>query len=202
MIGRLRGLVAEIETEDALIDVMGVGYLVRCGARTLSRLPAVGEEAVLHIETQYSQDAGVRLYGFLSREERSVFRLLQSIQGVGPKAALGVLDVLAPAELASAVAREDKAAISRANGVGPKLAIRILTELKGKPLGAGLASGGTASIPAVPIQPSLSGEAVAALMGLGIAEPAARRAVDAVSAVNETDDLSTLIKLSLREIGR
>jgi Holliday junction DNA helicase RuvA len=202
MIGRLRGLVAEIETEDALIDVMGVGYLVRCGARTLSRLPAVGEEAVLHIESQYSQDAGVRLYGFLSREERSVFRLLQSIQGVGPKAALGVLDVLAPADLASAVARDDKAAISRANGVGPKLAIRILTELKGKPLGAGLASGGAASIPAVPIQPSLSGEAVAALMGLGIAEPVARRAVDTVSAVNETDDLSTLIKLSLREIGR
>jgi len=202
MIGRLRGLVAEIETEDALIDVMGVGYLVRCGARTLSRLPAVGEEAVLHIESQYSQDAGVRLYGFLSREERSVFRLLQSIQGVGPKAALGVLDVLAPAELASAVAREDKAAISRANGVGPKLALRILTELKGKPLGAGLAASGAASTAAAPVQPSLSGEAVAALMGLGIAEPAARRAVDTVSAVNETDDLSTLIKLSLREIGR
>ena len=141
MIGRLRGLVAEIETEDALIDVMGVGYVVRCGARTLSRLPAVGEEAVLHIESQYSQDAGTRLYGFLTREERSVFRLLQSIQGVGPKAALGVLDVLAPGELASAVAREDKAAIGRANGVGPKLALRILTELKGKPLGAGFGGG-------------------------------------------------------------
>jgi Holliday junction DNA helicase RuvA len=161
---------------------------------------------VLHIESQYSQDAGVRLYGFLSREERSVFRLLQSIQGVGPKAALGVLDVLAPADLASAVAREDKAAISRANGVGPKLAIRILTELKGKPLGAGIAAGALnvegASAAAASIQPSIAGEAVAALMGLGIAEQAARRAVDTVSAANETDDLSTLIKLSLREIGR
>ncbi len=55
MIGRLRGTVAEIGEEDALIDVLGVGYVVRCGARTLSRLPAIGEEAVLHIETQWSE---------------------------------------------------------------------------------------------------------------------------------------------------
>ena len=200
MIGRLRGLVAEVETEDALIDVMGVGYLVRCGARTLSRLPAIGEEAVLHIESQYSQEAGVRLYGFLTREERSVFRLLQSIQGVGPKAALGVLDVLPPTELASAVAREDKAAVARANGVGPKLAVRILTELKGKPLGAGIAAG-AAPAPLAPVQPSVTGEAVAALMGLGIAEPVARRAVDHISAEGE-HKLPVLIRLALREIGR
>ncbi|MDP3384820.1 MAG: OB-fold domain-containing protein, partial [Phenylobacterium sp.] len=70
MIGRLRGTVAEIGEEDALIDVLGVGYVVRCGARTLSRLPPVGEEAVLHIETQWSEQAGMRLYGFLTRDER------------------------------------------------------------------------------------------------------------------------------------
>ena len=208
MIGRLRGLVAEIEIEDALLDVMGVGYIVRCGARTLARLPVVGEEAVLHIESQYSQDAGTRLYGFLTREERSVFRLLQSIQGVGPKAALGVLDVLPPGDLAAAVAREDKAAVARANGVGPKLAIRIVTELKGKPLGAGLGAGLSVGIAAAgaptlaAAQPSITGEAVAALMGLGIAEPVARRAVDHVSAAHGADDLATLIKLSLQEIGR
>jgi len=206
MIGRLRGLVAEIETEDALIDVMGVGYLVRCGARTLSRLPTVGEEAVLHIESQYSQDAGVRLYGFLTREERSVFRLLQGIQGVGPKAALGVLDVLPPAELAGAVAREDKAAVSRANGVGPKLAIRILLELKGKPLGAGLAAGttlGMTETAAAPPAPSLAGEATSALMGLGIAEPLARRAVEHGLAAKGPDvELSALIKAALQEVGK
>ena len=201
MIGRLRGLVIEIEAEDALIDVMGVGYLVRCGARTLGRLPAIGEETVLHIETQYSQEGGARLYGFLTREERGVFRLLQSIQGVGPKAALGVLDVLPPAELAAAVAREDKAAVGRANGVGPKLAVRIVTELKGKPLGAGLAAG--AATPIAPAQPSLSGEATAALMGLGIAEPLARRAVeDAHTRLGENPNISALIKAALQEVGR
>jgi Holliday junction DNA helicase RuvA len=204
MIGRLRGLIAEIETEDALIDVMGVGYLVRCGARTLSRLPAVGEEGVLHIESQYSQDAGVRLYGFLTREERSVFRLLQSIQGVGPKAALGVLDILPPAELASAVAREDKAAVGRANGVGPKLALRIVTELKGKPLGAGLAAGTTAPLAATaPAKPSATGEATSALMGLGIAEPLARRAVEEAHArLGDNPELSALIKAALQEVGK
>src|SRR5207237_1390318 len=70
MIGRLRGLVAEIGEEDALIDVSGVGYVVRCGSRTLSHLPALGEEAVLHVETQWSEALGIKLYGFLGRDER------------------------------------------------------------------------------------------------------------------------------------
>ncbi len=206
MIGRLRGLVAEVEAEDCLIDVMGVGYMVRCGARTLGRLPGVGEEAVLHVEHAWSAEQGPRLYGFLTRDERAAYRLLTAIQGVGPKAALSVLDVLPPAELAGAVARQDKAAVGRANGVGPKLAERIIVELKGKPLGAGLAfdpGGMTGSTGAAAPMPSIAGDAVAGLMGLGIAEPAARRAVDHVLATEGPDvDLSTLIKLSLRELGR
>ncbi len=207
MIGRLRGLVTEVETEDALIDVMGVGYVVRCGARTLGRLPPVGEEAVLHIDHAWSAEQGPRLYGFSTRDERAVFRLLQSIQGVGPKAALSLLDVLPPDELAGAVAREDKAAVGRANGVGPKLALRIVTELKGKPLGTGMAVGGGGALLAgggvAPQPASASGEATVALMGLGIAEPAARRAVDHAIAVHGPDiDLSTLIKSALQEIGR
>src|SRR5438045_1952107 len=107
MIGRLSGLVAEITEEEALIDVGGVGYVVRCGARTLSRLPALGEEAVLHIESQWGEATGLRLYGFLSRDERGAFVQLLNIQGVGPKAALAVLDVLPPGELAAAVSRQD-----------------------------------------------------------------------------------------------
>ena len=100
-----RGAVAEVGEEEALIDVMGVGYVVRCGHRTLQRLPALGEETLLHIENQWSESAGLRLYGFATREDRKAFVLLQAIQGVGPKAAMAVLDVLSPAELASAVAR-------------------------------------------------------------------------------------------------
>ncbi|MFX8832927.1 OB-fold domain-containing protein, partial [Acinetobacter baumannii] len=81
MIGRLRGIVAEVEAEDCLIDVMGAGDVVRCGARTLSRLPGVGEEAVLHVEHAWSAEQGPRLYGFLSRDERAAYRLLTAIQG-------------------------------------------------------------------------------------------------------------------------
>jgi len=204
MISRLRGIVVEVEPEDCVIDVMGVGYLVRCGARTLGRLPATGEEAVLHVEHAWSAEQGPRLYGFLSRDERAAYRLLTAIQGVGPKAALSVLDVLPPGDLAAAVARDDKAAIGRANGVGPKLAQRIATELKGKPLGGGLTIvGGAAMATVAAPAPSVSGDAVAALMGLGIAEILARRAVDQTLTAEGSDvDLSTLIKLSLRELGR
>ena len=202
MIGRLRGVVAEVAEEDALIDVGGVGYVVRCGARTLTRLPAPGDEALLHVETQWTEAAGLRLYGFLSREERRAFVLLQSIQGVGPKAALGVLDVLPPAELALAAARDDKAAVARANGVGPKLALRIVTELKGKPLAEGAVAGLHVG-PAAPSTPTAAGEAVAALMGLGVAEVNARRVVDqAALRLGEDAGEAALIKAALRELGR
>ena len=137
MIGRLRGILADVGEEDALIDVGGVGYVVRCGSRTLSRLPPVGDETLVHVETQTAEQTGTRLYGFLTREERRAFVLLQSVQGVGPKAALAVLDVLPPPELAAAVAREDKAAVGRAQGIGPKLAQRIVVELKDKPISDG-----------------------------------------------------------------
>jgi Holliday junction DNA helicase RuvA len=202
MIGRLRGLVAEIGEEEALIDVGGVGYVVRCGGRTLGRLPALGEETVVQIESHWSEAAGLRLYGFLSREERRAFVALQEIQGVGPKAALGVLDVLTPGELAGAAQRGDQAAVSRANGVGPKLALRIVTELKGKPIGseAVAAFHATAGAPAAP---SATGDAVAALMGLGVAEAMARRVVEQAAArLGDAVAEPVLIKAALQELGR
>jgi Holliday junction DNA helicase RuvA len=146
----------------------------------------------------------MKLYGFLSREERRAFVILQSIQGVGPKAALGVLDVLSPAELQQAAAREDKAAVARAQGVGPKLALRIVVELKDKPISDGPVAAFHASIPAAePAKPSLAGEAVAALMGLGVAEVSARRVVEQ-AAVRLGDDAPApaLIKAALQELGR
>lgn len=206
MIGRLRGLVAEVGEEEALIDVMGVGYLVRCGARTLSRLPEPGGEVLIHVESQFGEQTGLRLYGFLSREERRAFVMLQDIQGVGPKAALGVLDVLAPAELAAAAARDDKAAVARASGVGPKLAARIVAELKGKPISDTPVSAFQAEVAAAgraPAPPSAAGEAVAALMGLGVAEAQGRRVVEqALGRLGEEADAPALIKAALQELGR
>ena len=204
MIGRLRGVVAEVGEEDALIDVGGVGYVVRCGARTLGRLPAPGDETVIHVETQWSEATGQRLYGFLAREDRAAFVLLQGVQGVGPKAALGVLDVLTPGELASAVVHDDKASVGRANGVGPKLAQRIIVELKDKPI-AGVAAtaalGGGGAVHAARATPT--GDAVAALLGLGVGDMAARRVVDqAAQRLGDGAGATDLIRAALKELGR
>jgi Holliday junction DNA helicase RuvA len=203
MIGRLMGVLAEVGEEEALVDCAGVGYVVRCGSKTLARMPAVGDEVLLHVETQWSQEQGPRLYGFSTREERRAFTILVSIQGVGPKAALSVLDVLPPPELAAAVAREDKAAIARANGVGPKLALRIAVELKDKPISDGPVAAFHASIPVAHAKPSNAGEAVAALMALGISEPSARRTVDqALIRLGDDAEVPALVKAALQEHGR
>ena len=205
MIGRLRGILAEVGEEDALIDVGGVGYVVRCGARTLSHMPPVGEEVLVHVETQTSEQAGTRLYGFLAREERRAFVLLQSVQGVGPKAALAVLDVLAPADLAAAIAHDDRASVGRAQGVGPKLAQRIVTELKDKPIADGPLIAARPGAPAAPtpFKPTVAGEAVAVLMGLGVAEIQARRAVEqAETRLGDGAEVAALIKAGLQELGR
>ena len=204
MIGRLRGELAEVGEEEAIVDVGGVGYLVRCGSKTLSRLPPMGDLVVLHIDSQTRED-GTRLYGFLTREERHAFVVLQGVQGVGPKAALAVLDVLSPGELAAAVAREDKALVGRANGVGPKLAQRIVVELKDKPIGAGDVASFHAQVqagPAVAV-PSVAGDAVVALMGLGTPEAVGRRAVEKVlERLGEAAPLQAVIKGALQELGR
>ena len=203
MIGRLWGIVAEVGEEEALIDVAGVGYVVRCGSRTLSRLPGTGETATLHIESQFGEQTGLTLYGFLDKTERRAFVMLKTIQGVGPKAALAVLDVLAPAELSAAAQRGDQAAVARAQGVGPKLALRIVTELKDKPIGDGLTVAAIHAGAATPPSPSATGEAVAALMGLGVAEPAARRVVEqAALRLGDDAEAPALIKAALQELGR
>ena len=116
MIGRLRGVVAEVGEEEALIDVAGVGYVVRCGSRTLGRLPAAGRGGpAAHREPVGRADRHAPSTAS-SRDERRAFVMLKTIQGVGPKAALAVLDVLPPAELAGAAQRGDQAAVARANG--------------------------------------------------------------------------------------
>nr|WP_248287001.1 Holliday junction branch migration protein RuvA [Brevundimonas pishanensis] len=201
----MKGIVAEVDLDHCIIDCGGVGYVATCGSRTLSRL-APNAEATVYIHSQWSEDQGPRLYGFFSRDERKAFTTLLAIQGVGPKAALAVLDVLPPSELANAVAREDKAAVARANGVGPKLALRIVTELKGKPLGdttfTPTAGGVHSEVAAAPV-PSITGEAVAALLGLGIAELNARRAVEvALEAKGEEAGLSAIIRAALQELGK
>jgi holliday junction DNA helicase RuvA len=207
MIGKLTGVIDTIGEDFVILDVQGVGYLVHCSHRTLAQLRSLGEVAKLQIETHVREDA-IRLYGFASETERDWFRLLQSVQGVGAKVALGVLGALSPEELATAIARQDKTQIARAPGIGPRLAARLLTELKDKvPQGAGL------------IQPPVDGTAPAAadamgglqdaqdaitgLLTLGYARAQAVEAVTAArQALGGTADTAALIRQALKQLSR
>jgi holliday junction DNA helicase RuvA len=196
LIARLSGTLAETSSDSAVIDVGGVGYVVQLSARTLDALGPIGGTVLVLTELQVREDAWT-LFGFGSPAERDSFRALTSIQGVGGRLALAILSVLAPDELARAVAQEDKAMIGRANGVGPKLAARIANELQGR-LGVG-AIGGTAPAP----RGSTAADALSALANLGF-KPA-----DASAAVNAAQDelgadasLDTLVRLALKKASR
>lgn len=199
MIGRLRGAVDGQALDHVILDVGGVGYLVFCSPRTLRALPATGETATLAIETQMREDL-IRLYGFSTDVERDWFRLLQGVQGVGSKVALAILGVLSPNDLALAVARGDRTAVSRAPGVGPKLATRIVAELKDKGPAAGDAEGiGLAPELGSGALPTGAEDAVAALVNLGYGRPNAAAAVGrAVSTLGEDAATAALIRHGLK----
>jgi Holliday junction DNA helicase RuvA len=202
MIAKLRGLVDAVGEDFAVIDVGGVGYLVFCSGRTLSRLPAIGQGVSLVIETHVREDH-IHLYGFGDGGERDWFRLLTTVQGVGAKVALAVLSTLSPDALTQAVAAQDKAALTRASGVGPKLAQRIVGELKDKV--ANLSLGVGARLPGAAMPEGgggLAADAVSALVNLGYGRGDAFAAVaKALGNLGEGASLDALIKAGLKALG-
>jgi Holliday junction DNA helicase RuvA len=204
MIGKLKGLVDGVDDDEVILDVGGVGYLVAASARTLRALPAVGQAATLHIETQVREDS-IRLFGFLTLAERDWFRLLQSVQGVGAKVALGILGALSGDALSSAIARQDKAMMARAPGVGPKLAARLVLELKDKaPAMGGVDFGGAVGGDESGARlPKAAEDAVLALVGLGYGRPQAAAAVaKGFGALGAEAATAALIRAGLKELAR
>ncbi len=216
MIGKLSGQIDSVGQDSLILDVAGVGYLIFASSRTLDRLPPVGAPSSLLIDTHVREDH-IHLYGFSEGEEQSWFRHLSSVQGVGARMALAILSVLPPADLAQAIAAQDRAALTRANGVGPKIAGRIVSELKDKAVhvalaagsGEGLrraqaaAAGGSAG--AAPSSVSSSGsaeDAVSALVNLGYGRSEAFAAVSKVLRAGDAEPpLESLIRDSLREMA-
>jgi len=203
MIGRLRGKIEAIGEATAIVDVGGVGYEVACSARALRNFK-LGEEVTLAIDTHVREDA-IRLYGFQSEVERSWFRTLQVVQGVGAKVALGVLGTLGPNDLAGAIALGNWQAVEEAPGVGKKLAQRIVAELKDKAssLPAGLAPAGGTATHAPAVEGNAAAEAISALTNLGYAPAQASAAVAAaVKDLGADADTARLIRRGLKELAR
>jgi Holliday junction DNA helicase RuvA len=205
MIGKLKGVIDSQGEDHVILDVHGVGYVVLCSAKTLAALPSSGEAAVLSIETQVREDA-IRLFGFRTDTEREWFRLLQTVQGVGSKVALGILSALDPGALATAIGTQDKAAIARSPGVGPKLAARIVAELKDKaPAAVGLdpALARLAGALGDRKAPQPVADAVSALVNLGYPQAQATAAVAAALRIaGDGAEAPQLIRLGLKEMAR
>ena len=217
MIAKLRGIIDTIGEDFCIVDVNGVGYLVFASAKTLGRL-ARGQEAALRIETVVRDDS-ISLFGFFDAWEKEWFSTLTKVQGVGAKVCLSILSALSPNQLSQAIAAQDKTSFTRANGVGPKLAARIVTELKDKivtiPLSAetndfakGMdmdANEETAAyedqLEARAADPNLMEDAISALVNLGYQRLEAYRAVNKAMADGQAQDVSSVIRLALKEFA-
>jgi len=183
MIAWLEGRVVARGLDHVVVDVRGVGYRVN-----VARQPE-SEAVTLHVHHVFQQD-GQRLFGFETREEKALFEMLISVSNVGPKAAISLLSVSAPAELAAAIATGDVAALAKAPGVGKKTAERLVVELRSKV---------DKMTPARPAAVASEDEAVTALVALGYSPAEAARALRRV-----TEDGSTAERVgaALRGIPR
>ena len=221
MIAKLRGVIDTIGEDYCIVDVNGVGYLVFASSKTLGKL-VKGKPYCLLIETVVREDS-ISLFGFYDAWEKEWFLTLTKVQGVGAKVCLSILSALSPAQLAQAVAAQDKNSFTRASGVGPKLAARLVTELKDKIVTVPweVTSNGDLSqegdmdeqqaneitqnyedeIVARADDPSKMEDAISALVNLGYQRLEAYQAVNKASAANPGADVSDLIRLALKEFA-
>ena len=204
MIGKLKGILDSVGDDYIIIDVGGVGYQVHCSARTLGGLPSVGEAMGMAIET-HVRETEIKLFGFSDDLERDWFRLLQSVQGVGAKVALAIQSTFSSGDLASAIALQDKAMITRAPGVGPKVGQRIIAELKDKVPAyndAAAAEMGLATDIGDGVASSAVSDAVSALGNLGYSSQQAAGAIS-VALKNAGEDATSaqLIRFGLKELA-
>lgn len=198
MIAQLTGSVAATDAGTVVLDVHGVGYRVYMPVSALSGLPADGKPVTVHTVTVVRED-DISLYGFLTTEDRSLFEILTTVSGVGPRVALSLLSVLEGADLARVIASNDVKALTKVPGVGPKLAQRIVLEVGervaelafSRRVDALSARAGGDGSPAYD-------DVVEALVNLGYSRSDARRAAErVVSAAPDRADTPALIREAL-----
>ena len=183
----LNGQLIDANPSFAVVECAGVGYQCRVTMNTLQQLPQIGENVFLYTYLNISQDA-VSLFGFATQEELMMFKMIISVNGAGPKAAMSLLSDFTPDTLALCLATNDHKSLTKASGVGPKLAQRICLELKDK-IGGGKTQDISFSGPTNVNVGGNAGEAIAALVALGYAQSEAAGAVGKLDASMSTEDL-------------
>ena len=198
MYAYFRGKIAAKEPELVIVDVNGVGYNIRISAGTAALLPPVGEETKLYTYTSVREDA-ITLYGFLTKDDLDIFKLLIGVNGIGPKGGQSILSVMSPDDLRFAVLSGDAKMIARAPGIGSKTAQRIILDMKDKvSLEDTLhPAGGEVRIDSA-VSDSVR-EAVEALTALGYGVTEATRAVKEVKGAEEMT-VEDILKASLKHL--
>lgn len=203
MIAFLKGKIEELEETKAIVDVNGVGYGVFITGRDVGILSGNRETVKLYTYLQVREDA-MQLYGFLKKDDLHVFQLLLGVNGIGPKAALGILSVLSANDIRFAVLAGDAKAISRAPGIGAKSAQKIILELKDKfdlqeTFDSSLAETENDAVVTAGDR-QIQDEAVQALVALGYP---AGESLKAVRSVQQTENMTTedLLKAALRNMS-
>jgi len=200
VIATLAGKIKSRDSGRLIVETAGVGYEVLIPLSTYYRVPSAGMPVELEIRQVVREDA-ITLYGFATLGEKRAFDLLMGVQHVGPKLAMAVLSVLAPDDLATAITRGDVERIDAVPGVGPKVAERIVRELRDKTGELSLASAPPVSSANGRVSGNpLLDDALSALINLGYKPAEAKRAVDALGAVGDDENLEAVIRKSLAVI--
>ncbi len=205
----ISGKLAHLETGVAVIDAGGVGYKLTISGTTYDAMPpnrSVKEAPNVLLYTYMAvREDGIELFGFATETELASFKLLISVSGVGPKAAMSILSLLSPEKFALAVCTEDRKTIAKANGIGPKTAARIILELKDKLMKehsaddlADLSTSASATAPAASAARGKLTEATDALIVLGYSRSEAANALKDIKI--ETMDLEGIIREALKKL--
>lgn len=206
MIGFIRGKTAEITDENLVLEAGGIGYNIKITPNIASDLPGIGEDVKVYTYLSVREDA-MNLYGFLTKEDLELFKLLIGVNGIGPKVAQGVLSGISASDLRFAILSGDVKAISKAPGIGAKTAQRMILDLKDKlnlqdmfDLRTGRQSLGEDSASSPNGMTGVKQEAVEALTALGYSGSEALKAVRK-AAVDDTMDVEALLKAALKEMA-
>jgi Holliday junction DNA helicase RuvA len=191
MIGRLRGIILEKQPPELLIETAGVAYEVQASMQTFYQLPLNNQEIILYTHLIIREDAH-QLYGFYTKAERSLFRALLKVNGVGPRMALTILSSSAPEEFIRCVNQGDTASLVRLPGIGKKTAERLIIEMRDR------VNGDEFILPSASSPGSAHQDAVSALVALGYKPQEAARALQNIVTENQSSEM--LIRLALKKM--